>query len=202
MLHRLTGSRAMISILSVALTVACLAPAQAQDAKEMEAMMAAATPGPHHAALASKAGSYKTTSTMWVKPGDPPMETVGTAELEATLGGRFIEEVTKATMMGMPWEGRGVFGYDNVTGKHTGVWYDSFGTMMMTFEGTCEEHCKKISLTSTYIDPMTKTEKAMKSVSVDKGNGNSLTTLYDLSEGKEMKIVEIIYERVSDQAKR
>jgi hypothetical protein len=164
--------------------------------------MAAAAPGPHHEALAAKAGSYKTTSKMWMEPGQEPMETVGTSEVKAVLDGRFVEEVTKAQMMGTPWEGRGVFGYDNTTGKHVGTWYDSFGTMMMSFVGTCKDHCKQISLTSTYIDPMTKSKKTMKSVSNDMAGGKSMTTLFDVVDGKDVKMAEITYEPVSKQAKR
>ena len=168
----------------------------------MAAYMALATPGPHHEALSAKAGSYKTTSKMWMDPSQPPMETAGTAEIEAVLGGRFVQEVTKANMMGMPWEGRGIFGYDNATKKHTGTWFDSFGTMMMSFEGTCKDHCKQISLTANYLDPVTKTEKGMKTVTEDKGDGVAVTTLYDLVDGKEVKMGIITYERVSDQASR
>jgi hypothetical protein len=201
MLVRFTGHRALISGLVVTLAVACFAPAQAQDDAEMKAMMAAATPGPHHAALAAKAGSYKTTSKMWMEPGQAPMETVGTSELKTVLDGRFVQEITKAQMMGMPWEGHGIYGYDNTTGKHTGIWYDSFGTMIMNFEGTCSDHCKTISLSSTYIDPTTRSEKVMKSVSQDKADGVSVTTLYDVVDGKDVKMVEITYEPMK-QAKR
>ena len=202
MLHRFTGRRVMISVVFVALAVACFAPAQAQDDAEMQAMMAAAAPGPHHSALAAKAGSYKTTSKMWMEPGQAPMETAGTAELTVLMDGRFVEEVDKAEMMGMPWEGRGIFGYDNITGKHTGTWFDSFGTMMMSFEGTCTEHCKTVSLSGTYIDPITRTEKVMKSVSTDVGDGKSVSTIFDVVDGKDVKMVEITYERVTTQAKR
>lgn len=202
MLHRFTGRRSLISVVIVALAAACFAPAQAQDEAEMKAMMAAAAPGPHHAALAAKAGSYKTTSKMWMGPGQEPMETVGTAEVTVLMDGRFVEEVDKAEMMGKPWEGRGIFGYDNTTGKHTGTWFDSFGTMMMSFEGACKDHCKTVSLTGTYIDPITKSEKVMKSVSTDVGAGKSVSTIFDVVDGKDVKIVEITYEPVTKQAKR
>ena len=130
------------------------------------------------------------------------MESNGTSELTTALDGRFLLEVTKASMMGMPWEGRGTFGYDNSTKKHTGTWFDSFGTMMMTFEGTCKDHCKQVSLTANYMDPITNTEKAMKTVTEDKGEGVAVTTLYDVVDGKDVRMGIITYERVSDQASR
>ena len=189
-----------VTLMSVAFTG--LASAQDQgEAPDMAAMMAAMTPGPHHKQLAEQAGSWKTTSRMWMEPGQPPVETEGTATMEVLLDGRFVQEVSKATMMGMPWEGRGIFGYDNSSKKHIGTWFDSFGTMIMNFEGTCDGTCDVVTLNSTYYDPTSKKTKVMKSVSTTKSDDLVLTELFEVVDGKETKIMEISYER-EGQAKR
>ena len=41
-------------------------------------------------------------------------------------------------MMGMPFTGHGMRGYDNVSGKYWSTWNDSMSTGMMVSEGTCD----------------------------------------------------------------
>lgn len=179
------------------------ATAWSQDQAEMEAMMKAATPGPHHEQLAKMVGSWKTSSKMWMAPEAPPVETAGTSEISSLLGGRFVREVTKAPMMGMPWEGHGIFGYDNAQEKHVSIWYDSFGTMMMYFEGSCTGNCNTVTMKSNYFDPMTQSKKTMKTVSKKSGDDKVLLTLYDVAkDGSETKMVEITYARTGGQAQR
>jgi hypothetical protein len=178
----------------VALLLAGIALAGDQ-APDMQAMMAAAQPGPHHEALVARAGTWKTTSRTWMAPDQEPMQSSGTSTMTAVLGGRFVEEVIQAPMFGQAWEGRGVFGYDNSSNKHIGTWYDSFGTMIMSFEGTCENHCRKVTLSSTFFDPATQSMQKMKSVSEAISDDESMTTLYMVADGNDIKTMEIHYER-------
>jgi hypothetical protein len=198
------GNRSTILIAALTLIFAQTAFAQSHDeAADMAAYMAAATPGTHHKAMAAKAGSWKTSNKLWMAPGQPPMETVGTSEIIAVLDGRFVQEVTKAEMMGGPWEGRGTFGYDNSSKKHIGNWLDSFGTAMMSLEGTCDGTCKTITMSGEYFDPATKTTKAMKTVTTKISDDEALLTMYDIAkDGSEIKMGEVRYERTTAQAKR
>ena len=192
-----------VAIWSAVGLVFCLValPAVAQEQKqpggeEMAAMMAAMTPGPHHQAMMKSVGKWTTTSKMWMDPSAPPTETTGTATIEGLLDGRFIMETTKSTMMGMPFEGRGIFGYDNTTKKHIGMWCDSFGTMMMHLEGTCDGACKVLTLTSEYLDPATKTMKKFKMVSKEVSPDETTNVMYDVGkDGTETKMMELTYKR-------
>jgi hypothetical protein len=124
------------------------------------------------------------------------METQGTATIKGLLGGRFVMETIEAPMMGMPWTGHGIYGYDNTTQKHVGTWFDSFGTTMMHFEGTCENSCSVVTMYSSYMDPMTKSMKKMKSVSKTVDDGTVMGELYDVAkDGKETKVMEMTYKR-------
>ena len=186
---------AVAAFVGAAFVGAAFAQDQGQ-APDMTAMMEAMTPGPHHEQMATHAGSWKTTSKMWMEPGQPPTETSGIATIEVLMDGRFVHEITKANMMGMPWEGRGVFGFDNSSQKHIGSWFDSFGTTIMNFEGTCDGTCNVVTLQSTYFDPTSKSTKTMKSVSTVKSDDHHLMELFDVAEdGTESKIVEITYTR-------
>jgi len=83
---------------------------------EMEAYMKAGTPGAPHQALASSAGSYDLKIKSWHEPGGPAMEDTGTATRAMALDGRVLVEEVNSSMMGTPFNGHGMTGYDNVTG--------------------------------------------------------------------------------------
>jgi hypothetical protein len=197
-------ARRVAALAGLLTVVACNAALAGDDeadmqAMDMQAMMAAAAPGPHHQALMARAGTWKVSSLMWLPTEPEPLKSSGTATLTSTLGGRFLEEAIHVPeMMGQAWEGRGIYGYDNTSKKHIGSWYDTFGTLIMSFEGGCEDHCRKISMSSTFIDPTTASTQTMKSVSEQITEDQALVTLYMVVDGKDIKTAEIRYERSAD----
>ena len=48
------------------------------------------------------------------------------------LGGRYLEQRYEGTMMGQPFSGIGVTGFDNYKKKFVSTWVDSMGTAIMT----------------------------------------------------------------------
>ena len=116
------------------------APAgQQADAAAMQAMMAAMTPGEHHEHLKKLVGNHNYTMKMWMDPTAPPTESTGKRTAELLLGGRFLQEKFTGTFMGMPFEGIGLMGYDNVKKEYVGTWIDNMGTGMMTSHGQCDK---------------------------------------------------------------
>ena len=116
---------------------------------EMEAYMKAGTPGAPHKVLASTAGSYDLKIKHWQQPGAPAMEETGTATRAVALDGRVLVEEFKSSMMGMPYTGHGMTGFDNVTGKYWSTWSDSMSTGLMVSEGTCDDQGKACTFTGT-----------------------------------------------------
>ncbi len=165
-------------------------------ADPMAAMMEALKPTPHHLSMNGAAGKWTTSSTFWMEPGAEPMKSTGTSSIELIMNGLFISEVTNADMFGMPWEGRGVFGYDTHKKKHIGTWFDSFGTYMMNFAGDCDGACKVVSLYADYFDPMSGSQKRMKSMTTHVDADHMKVELFDVDgEGKETRLVVIDYAR-------
>jgi len=80
--------------------------------------------GPHKL-LAGMAGSWTTKIKSWCEPKKPPMESIGTCEQKMVLGGRFLHQEFTGEMMGSPFTGIGVNGYDNHTKKYVSTWMDS-----------------------------------------------------------------------------
>ena len=131
-----------VATLSVLLT---LSPALAKEKKhdkqmDQQAMMELwkklGTPGEPHKQFASLAGSWTTQTKEWMEPGKPPMESPGTAEMKTLLDGRFLYQEYHSQMMGQPFSGIGIDGYDNLTKKYVTAWIDSMGTGIFFMEGT------------------------------------------------------------------
>ena len=120
-----------VATLSVLLT---LSPALAKEKKhdkqmDQQAMMELwkklGTPGEPHKQFASLAGNWTTITKEWMEPGKPPTESTGTAEMKTLLDGRFLYQEYNAQMMGQPFSGIGIDGYDNVTKKYVTAWIDT-----------------------------------------------------------------------------
>jgi len=182
---------ALVATLAVAQTGA----QQPQMTPEQEAYMKAGAPGPQHKAMAAQAGNYDVKVKTWHDPSNPtPMEDSGTAKRTMTLGGRVLVEEFSSTMMGMPFTGRGTFGYDNVTGKYWGTWNDTMTTGVMMSEGTCDAEMKNCTFTGTMVDPISKTPLKLRMVTRWTGANTEIFEMYTPSpDGKEFKMMEITY---------
>src|SRR5688572_12607550 len=69
--------------------------------EDVQAMMAAATPGKMHEHLAKDVGVWQGKSTMWMAPDAPPMKSESTATVKPMLDGRFTECEVEGEMPGM-----------------------------------------------------------------------------------------------------
>jgi uncharacterized protein DUF1579 len=165
----------------------------AEQKAEMEAYMRAGTPGAPHQALASSAGNYDLKIRSWHAPGGPAMEDTGTATRSMALGGRVLVEEVSSTMMGMPYTGRAMMGFDNVSGKYWSTWNDSMSTGIMVNEGTCDAQ-KACTFTGSWNDPI---KKAPVKARMTTRWTSPTTEVFELhgpgKDGKEMRMMEIIY---------
>lgn len=184
---------------------ACATPAFAQDpaaqappmSPEEQAMMAAMEAagkvGPEHQWLAAAAGSWELTASFWMGPGAEQMVSKGTVERTMTLGGRVMVEHVVAEMMGAPFEGHGMAGFDNVSKKYWGTWNDNMMTGLMTSVGTCD--AGKCEHTMSGSDPVTGTVKTTRMTSEHHAD-HEVRTMYDKGpDGTEWKAMELHYTR-------
>jgi hypothetical protein len=122
--------------------------------------------------------------------------THGTAVIKLVMDGRYMLEDFQGTSMGMPFTGHGINGYDNQLGKHVGTWIDNLGTGIMTTVGTCDADHKTINFVATGSDPMSKTTRTWRGVAHEDSANKRSFTMYDKSpDGKEFKMMEIVYDR-------
>jgi hypothetical protein len=164
-----------------------------QQQAEMEAYMNAGTPGAPHQALASSVGSYDLLIKSWHEPGGPAMEETGTAIRTMGLDGRVLMEEVTSSMMGMPFTGQLMMGYDNVTGKYWSTWTDSMSTGLMVSEGTCDDQ-QVCSLTGSWKDHITKGPVTMRMTTRWTSPTTQVFEMYGPGkDGNEMKRMEMTY---------
>jgi hypothetical protein len=167
----------------------------AEQKAEMEAYSKAGTPGAPHKAMAATVGTYDAKVKSWHEPGQPPMEESGTSTRSMTLDGRVLVEEFKGSMMGMPFTGRGMRGYDNVSGKYWATWNDSMSTGLMVSEGTCDAK-NTCTFKGSWNDPIKKGPVSSRMTSRWTTPTTEVFEMYGPGrDGKEMKMMEITYSK-------
>jgi hypothetical protein len=198
MIGKLTGS--LLTAGAVLLTGAALAqqggeqPQMTPEQKaEMEAYQKAGAPGEPHKTMAATAGTYTIKTKSWSEPGGPAMEESGTATRTMTLDGRVLVEEISSTMMGTPFVGRGMQGYDNVSGKYWSTWNDSMSTGIMVSQGKCDAK-NNCTFTGSWNDPIKKGPVTARMTTRWTSPTTEIFEMYGPGkDGKEMKMMEITY---------
>jgi len=161
----------------------------------MELYKQLATPGEPHKLFASLAGSWATKTKEWMEPGKPPTESTGTAEMKTLLDGRFLYQEYNSQMMGQPYSGIGIDGYDNLRKKYVTTWIDIMSTGMFTMEGTASADGKTITLKGQHAE-LGGGQMTHRAVWTIVDNNTQTFDMYgDHHGGKEMKMLEIVYTR-------
>jgi hypothetical protein len=161
----------------------------------MEAFQKAGTPGAPHAALEKMTGDYELSVKSWHAPGAPPSVEAGTSTRRMALGGRVLIEETTSSMMGQPFSGMGLHGYDNVSGKHWSTWNDSLSTGLMVSEGDCDDQ-GSCTLHGSWNDPITKGKITARMTTRWTDANTEIFEMFGPGpDGKEMQMMEITYRR-------
>jgi hypothetical protein len=162
-------------------------------AADMEACMLAGTPGEEHKKLAEAAGTWHGKTTMWMAPDTEPMPASEcTAKITPIMDGRFTKCEWSGEMPGMgPYNGFGLYGFDNVTKKYTAIWIDNHGTGIMQGEGDRSADGKVFTLTYIHSCPITKKPAEIRSVETVTGPNTKTLEMFatDPKSGKEYKMM-------------
>jgi hypothetical protein len=190
-------------------------PAAAQPAGEqgmpqlpegwtMEDMMAcvqAGTPGEQHAFLAKVAGTWQGTTRMWMGPdATEPMESTCTTVMTPIMDGRYMKCETTGEMPGMgAFLGQGIYGYDNVAQKFVASWIDNHSTGILHGTGELSPDGKTMTWSFTYHCPIAKKPTVMREIERRLSDDAFVLEMHgvDPKTGKEYKMMEIAYTRVS-----
>lgn len=167
---------------------------------DMKACMEAATPGEKHQQLAKDVGTWSGKATMWATAGAEPTKSDCTSTVTPIMDGRFIKCEMAGNFEGMgPFNGFGLYGFDNVSQKFQCTWIDNCTTGMMTGTGEASSDGKTMTWTYTGNCPLTKKPIALREEQRWTGKDTKTLTMYgpDLKTGKEFKMMEINLTRKS-----
>ncbi len=169
---------------------------EAEELEIQKRMEAAATPGPAHRALDALAGNWTAEVKCWMEPGGQPQVSHATAKATWILKGRFLEEEFHGEMMGKPFTGRSLLGYDNLRQSFNSVWISDMQTGIFTSEGKGDVGNKVITLEgSTNCPASGQTNIPMRSVFRVISQDKHVFEMYDGSKGENVKTMEITYTR-------
>ncbi len=152
-------------------------------------------PTAHHLAMKAVEGTWDAIVKNYAGPGQPPMESKAVEVNKVVGNGFWMQTDFHGQMMGAPFDGHGLFGFDPVAGKHVGTWVDSVSPVQAITSGTCKDGCKEITSTFTMnLGPAgTATFKEVaKQIDADH---RTMAMWMQGKDGKEMLLMEISYTR-------
>ncbi len=175
-------------------------PGQSMDAATqamMETWQAYASPNDNHQVLNPLVGTWSHVVKWWMTPDSQPETSNGTTETQWMLGGRYLRHTATGTSMGQPFEGMGLTGFDNGKQTYQTLWMDNMGTGMMIGEGTYDPDTKTLTDHGRFTDPMIG-QRSDRGVITFIDDGHYSYELYSADQnGKEFRMMEIVYTRAN-----
>ncbi len=168
----------------------------------MEIYRKIGTPGEPHRLLAKLEGSWITRNKSWTDPGSPPRESTGMCERKLVLNGHYLQEEYSGDMMGMPFTGISLTGYNNHTKKYESTWADSMSTGIFKFEGVASRDGKTITQECRFDDPV-RGPAVWRTVTRIKDDNTTEFEMFLTPRGKkEEKMMEMTYSRREGVARK
>lgn len=169
-----------------------------QQAPGAQAAADAMKPGPEHAQLAKRVGTWDVSCAMWMKDGEEPTRSQGTAVLSSLFDGRFLREVFTGQMGGQPFQGVGTMGFDRVAKEYVNVWYDSVGTGIIVTRGPATGDGRELTLSGTFSCPTQGAGVPVRHVYAQESDERFTLTMFQTKDGKDSKSMELAYKRKRD----
>lgn len=163
-------------------------------AADMEACVAAGTPGAMQKHLTDGVGVWHGATTMWMGPGGPPTESTCTLTTTSMMDGRYVRSEMEGEMPGMgAFEGFGIYAFDNVSQKFQMNWIDNQSTGIMTGTGELSSDGKTMSWTCSFSCPVTTRPTVLREIERITGPDSRTLEMFgtDPKSGKEWKMMEI-----------
>jgi len=150
-------------------------------------------PTAEHQKLKEHAGNWKVACKFYMDPSQPPMESNATETVEK-IGDFWTISKFENEMMGMPFVGRALFGFEPHSGQFVSTWTDSMAPVLCVLRG--KKKGDTITLEGEFFSCMTNTvlkhRITDKFISKDEHVFEMFSTMPD---GKEMKMMTNHYKR-------
>lgn len=166
--------------------------------EDMKAYMEAGMKGPMHDRLQECVGTWTGKTTMWMSPDAKPEVTECKATFTPMFDGKFVKmDMSGDSGMGMPFNGLGIYGYDNVSKKFQSTWMDSMSTGMMMGTGDLSSDKSTITWSFNFTCPITKKAAVMREIDRRVDANTTVIEMFgpDPKTGKEYKMMEVSMKR-------
>jgi hypothetical protein len=152
-------------------------------------------PGPAHAKLQPLVGEWSFAARMWTDPAQSPAEFTGNVSRKWIMGNRFVQETIKGEFDGKPFEGMGLWGYDDAQKKYTTM--HACGLAGKIINATCEynDASRKFQSVSQERCPVTGQLTECREETVLISADRMVMTKFASADGKEVKVMEIVFDR-------
>jgi hypothetical protein len=151
-------------------------------------------PGPEHEILKADVGSWDATVESFMPGVAQPTVSKGT-ETSVMVGGMWLVTDFKSEMMGQPFQGHGVSGWDSNKKKYVGTWVDTMSTGLGLTESTYDAGTKTMTGTFEGPEPDGKIMKMKSSVVWKDSNTRVFTMSGPGPDGKDATFMRITYVR-------
>lgn len=150
------------------------------------------TPGKEHSMMETWNGDWVGHVTMWMAPGTDPTSSESFCTNNTVMGGRYQKSTFKGDFNGMPFEGEGTTGFDNIRKIFVSSWIDNMGTGIMYMEGKWDPKTMTINFSGKSTDPMSGKVSAVRETFQIIDEKTQLMTMYSPGmDGKEFKTMEM-----------
>ncbi|XVJ58756.1 MAG: DUF1579 family protein [Tepidisphaera sp.] len=172
-------------------------PADKKNPAELVApeMPADEGPGEMHKILTKAVGEWETKTKSYMT--GEVEESTGKCVVRSLFDGRYTQVQYSGKMMGKPFQGMGLYGYDTGTKKFVSSWVDSMSTGIATGTGELSADKKTLTWTVEMTGPGG-TKETMREVEtfIDDNTSKLEMFMTNPADGKEMLLLEISYTRV------
>lgn len=154
-----------------------------------DAAMEMPQPGPEHKLLARAVGKWDSTMEMMGQ------SSKGQMTVELGPGGFTTVSSFTSDMMGMPFIGRGIDGYDVNKKKFVTMWVDNMTPSPTLLEGTHDEKTNTLTMFGEMVGPSGKLEKHRYVTTWPDENTMKFEVFAQGADGKEVSSFTILYKR-------
>jgi hypothetical protein len=153
-------------------------------------------PGPEHDLLKKDVGVWDATVEMSAgPPGTAPMVSKGTETVTLAVGGMWQVTEFKGELMGAPFEGRGLMGFDPGKKKYVGSWVDSMTPSISPMEASYDPATKTMTGWMEAPDPTGKLTKSKHTTEWRDADTRVFNMFMTAPDGKEYPVLKITYKR-------
>lgn len=152
------------------------------------------TAGPEHDLLKADVGTWDATVEVATAPGQPMAQSKG-VETNTLVGALWLVTDFKSEMMGAPFQGHGVSGWDTNKKKYVGTWVDTMSTGIGLSEATWDAATKTMSGSIEAPDATGAIQKMKSTVAYPDPDTRVFTMSSPGPDGKDMPMMRITYKR-------